>query len=320
MLVTPENFSEVCSIIWNESELSLDTETTGLKPYQGSRAFPIIIATKTAEYYFNFNDSNDHLGQPPLAVLPREWVQILLTPIALNVLKTVYMANAKFDMHILAQEGVTRWGCTVHDVLVMDRLDFNDHIKYSLDAVAKRHGFEKSDAVEEYIKEHKLWRWVTIPGKKKRDKNKWYAKVPLEIIVPYGERDARITFDIGRKQREKFTTKTWEAPRPTPMNPYETELRLTKVLYSMEREGIPVSETLCTERAQSETEKYEAAAREFRDKTGVPLVDSAKVLTPIFQGLGLTPPKTDKGNDSLTDEWLETLEHPIARLIHKHIS
>lgn len=318
MIVTPDKFDTVCSVIWNESEVSIDTETTGLKPYQGSRLFSLIVGTDSDTYYFNFNNQPDHLGVIAPVALPRDFIAKLLTSIAINPTKIAYLANAKFDMHILAQEGVAVWECTVHDVLVMDRLKYNDHMNYSLAAVAKRSGFEKSEEVDEYIKKNKLWRWVSIPGKKKRDKDKFYNLVPFEIMTAYGERDARITFDIGRAQRQHFLNKNWDSPRETLLNPYETELRMTKVLYRMEREGIPVDAELCERRAAEETSNYEKAAREFKYLTGVGLVDSAKTLSPVFAALGLTPPQTDKGNDSFTDEWLASVEHPVAKVIQTY--
>lgn len=316
MIVTQESFEEVFRQIKDEGKISLDTETSGLKPYQGSRAFSVIIGTSKDAFYFNFNNELDHLGNSSPNILPREFIA-RFEELTLNVLRTIYLADAKFDMHILAQDGVTKWCCSIHDVLGMERLIRNDRMSYSLDSVAKEYGFKKDDAVKEYIKEHKLWQWVEIPGKEKRDKVKFYDKVPFEIIHPYGEKDARITFDIGEKQC--ITLHKYAKPmRKADKSIIEVEKEIVKVCFNMEREGVLINEYLCKEIANEETKKYEDAAREFHDKTGFKFIDSAKCLSPIFAQAGFTPPKTDKGRDSFTDEWLTTLKSPLAKLVQKY--
>lgn len=324
MVVDSDSFERIKRKILDESEVSLDTETTGLRWYKGDKLFSLIIGTKSDTYYFNFNTQKDHLGVEPKFVLPREKIKDLLTPIALNTLKVVYMANAKFDMHFLAKEGIIKWECVVHDVLVMARLLFNEHgdNQYNLSAVAKRAGYEKLEIVEEYIKEHKLWSWVSIPGKKSRTKNLYFDQVPFEIMHKYAEQDARITFDIGAKQRETLLSIKWFVPdsrkHGVHATPYETELAVTKVLWGMERRGILVDESFCQEKLSEETTQVEAAAREFKDKTGLVLVDSAKTLGPVFAQLGYTLPKTEKGQDSISDKFLSSCQDPIAKVVQNY--
>lgn len=315
MVVTEDSFGETLKKISNELDISVDTETTGLRPYQGDRLFSIIVGTKEDAYYFNFNFQEYDTGE---RALPRSLIQ-KFQPLFLNVLRTVFFANATFDMHILSQDGVSDFKCKIHDVLVGERLLDNDLLSYSLASVAIRHGYKKDSAVEEYIKEHKLFEWVEIPGKQKRFKNQFYSKVPFEIIQPYGERDARITFDIGIKQRDLLKIEfSKKAPREVPYSLVDMEFALTKVCYNMEREGMLINAKYCEERAAEETKIYEHTAREFHDKVGVKFIDSAKCLSPIFGKLGLTPPKTETGRDSFSDNWLSVLDTPIAKLIQTH--
>lgn len=313
MLVTENNFYEVLEKINSELFISVDTETTGLNPYQGDRLFSIIIGTSSEVYYFNFQDYGD--GSP---FISRDYVSRLRF-LFINVLRTVFFANAKFDLHILSQDGVDNFKCKIHDVLVAERLLNNDVPKHSLDSVANRYGYKKDKAVSDYIKEHKLFEWVEIPGKEKRDRRPFYNKVPLDIIHPYGEKDARITFDIGMKQRALLSKEFgMPAPRRPPISIVDMEFELTKVCYKMEKEGMLVNPNFCNEKAMYETQVYEAASREFHDKTGVKFIDSAKCLSPIFQKIGLQPPKTEGGRDSFTDAWLSVLDTPLAGIIRKY--
>lgn len=314
MLVTEENFGGILHKLARENVISCDTETTGLEWYKDARPFAIIIADKSDEYYFNFNTEPNHLGESCSNVLSFAFFKEL-SPLFLNVMKKIYFANAKFDLHMLKTLGINVESQVV-DVLVLDRLLFNDHMKYGLDSVAKRHGLEKSEAVEEYITEHHLWEWVDVPGKKNRKKNKWFYKVPLSIMQPYAEKDARITYQLGGILEGKLKG-FFTPPRAAP-NLLDIETNLTKVCFKMEHEGIPIDEDLCEIKAAEYTLKYTRAAREFQDKTGQKLIDSAKCFGPIFAQAGIRVPKTDKGADSFTDGFLESLQSPLGKMIQNY--
>ena len=70
MIVTRSNFDAVLADLCTRSPLALDTETTGLSPYQGDEFFSIILYDGEQAYYFNFNDGHD---VPDDAKLPDEW-------------------------------------------------------------------------------------------------------------------------------------------------------------------------------------------------------------------------------------------------------
>ncbi len=54
MIVLRSTFNDAIHAIKVEPCPSLDTETTGLRPYHGDRIFSVIIATAHCAYYFNF--------------------------------------------------------------------------------------------------------------------------------------------------------------------------------------------------------------------------------------------------------------------------
>src|SRR5574343_27673 len=145
MLVTPTTFQAVVDKLKNNEYLSIDTETTGLNAYGGDELFSIIIHSSHGTYYFNYNP----LHPEPL---DRSGIKKLTEP--LSTAGRMFMANAKFDMHFLAKEGV-EIGSTVIDILVADKLLNNTHMSYSLASVAERYGYKKLDVVKDYIKDRK---------------------------------------------------------------------------------------------------------------------------------------------------------------------
>lgn len=313
MLVKKADFFSALHRLCDARYIALDTETTGLKPYHDSELFCIVASTETEDFYFNFHPEHPEC-------LPREYIKCFRR-IWLNVMRYLFMANAKFDMAILERDaGPGGWNSEVHDVLAVQRLIQSDGIKNDLDTVAKYWGFEKSSAVEGYIKEHHLWEWVTIPGKRTREKNKFYAKVPFEIMLPYAIRDSRITFDIGMKQLaawEKYR-ETWTLNARSLHDPLDIERRTTKACLNLERRGTLIDVKFCEEKSAFHEGKYKDAEREFFDISGARLVDSEKVLAPLFAQMGYKPPKTEKGHDSFPDAWLAKNPTRIASCVRTY--
>ena len=308
MIVTEENFRDCLDAIRNKEDAAVDTETTGTQVYKEDRLFSIIVATDTDTYYFNYNDGEDHLGNKFPHVLPRTSIAEISR--VLETIPLLYMANAKFDMGMIDKEEETKWN-TLHDVLAVDRMLLNDQFIISLDSVAKRHGLEKLDAVDEYITAHKLYVSRKVPYKKTKEKFKFFNLVPFDVIVPYAETDARITYKIGRIQREQVKT---IAPK-NGIHPYEVELETTKTLYAMERKGIKIDENYINKRRDETLLESERLCRYFHDQTRKVFTDSSKTLSPLFLETGYTPPRTDKDNDSISDDWLAGINTPLSNLV-----
>lgn len=188
MLVTDKNIDEVLNILSKQDWVALDTETTGLNWHQNDRIFCVIVGNDTEQYFFDFKNGVD---------------KSIIRALSENICN-IFMHNAKFDMAFLRKENFEFKGF-VHCTMAMERLLRNDKFNYSLSSLGSEIGFEKSDAVKEYCLKHKLYD-VTVPlGKKTKQKNFQFDKVPLEIIMPYGKRDVEITYKLGVNQRCQFT-------------------------------------------------------------------------------------------------------------------
>ena len=311
MIVTNENFDQVIKIITECNSCSLDSETSGLRPYHGDRLFAITVGCESDVFYFGFGTEPTALDR---AVIP------LITEAMSG--KRVYLANAKFDMHFLAKEG-----CEFHfeiwDVLVVDKCIYNRHLSYSLDNVSKRMGLGSKNDIMEYIKEHKLFDSVEIPGKKTKTKNPRFDRVPFEVISEYAMQDARLTYKIGKLQEEKVAelTATYCDIKGYPgkfSDLIKTECDLTKVLFDIEQRGMELDYEYINRAKEREEARIKAAKEKFTELTGAEFIDSNKHLSEVFRANGVVGGTTAKGNASFTDAVLETLKHPAAEVIREY--
>lgn len=314
MIVSNENLSDVFDTIRNSSVLSLDIESTGLSPYTGDRLFSIVVGCANETFYFNFQNYED------VRALHKNRILELYDAIRG---KKIYFANAKFDMHFLSKEGFgtdySPW-----DVLVVDKCIYNRHLSYSLDAVARRMGLgEKLGSVMDYIKEHKLFDKIEVPGKKTATKNPRFDRVPFPIISEYALQDARLTYQIGVKQEQIVDelTDKYGKIKGYPVkfrDLVEQENRLTKVLFDMEKRGMELDLEFIKKAKAHEEARIKEAKEKFRLVTGHEFTDSNKHLQHVFAGLGIQGGTTSKGNASFTDDVLKTIDHEAAKIVTEY--
>jgi len=313
MIIERAGFKEIVEKLRSTATLSLDLETTGLRPFHGDRILSAIVSDKTNSFYFNFWP---YEGIGPEFILPLEWFEELKTILA-N--KLIYMANPKFDLSFARPKDIEQWN--IHDVLVVERLIKNDRIgKYSLQTVANEYGFKKSDAVEEYIDKHHLWEWVIIPGKKTRVKNKFFYKVPFQLMASYGEIDGRITFDTGEAQLVKLQEMNLRyfksSAKRNIYTPLNYEKKLTPILWKMENKGVRIDTGYCEEAVDYLKRELTQYEEEFKTITGLEdFRDSPKFLAPVLEKYGVELGKTDKGNDQVDSKILKKSGLPVCDAI-----
>ncbi len=289
---------------------ALDCETTGINPFQGDRLFAIVICTGTISYYFNFQEYPD---LDPSLVLDASHLHKLKRVLE-DPSKTFYCHNAKFDMAFLEKEGIELQG-KIHCTMAVARILHNNHLSYTLKACVERIGLEKSEAVEEYIRKHRLWEWQEIPGKKTRFKRKFFGRVSFNAMSSYSHTDGKVTFALGQFQRTSI--------REDETRVYDNETRFTQVAYGIEKTGIRIDPIYCEKAAAHEQARAEEAVKTFEKLTQTKFLDSAKLFTKAFSAVAQSLPKTDKGNTSFDDEALKSLREdpahwPIAEAILCH--
>lgn len=300
--VTNEILQDACKEITlgSHTELGFDTESYGV--HHDSRLFSIQIATSKATYYFNFHDYKD--GTPTLDYGAIQ----LLAPIFNERDIVWYIANAKFDLRRLSIEGIKIAG-KVHCTVMAERFIYNQHMQYGLDACLKRRGRAKNDEVEKYIKEHKLYSWITEVGKKTRRKDKHYYKVPFDIMFEYGCQDASDVLWLGQQQREQLKGKIY----------YENDLELQKVCANMEEIGVLVRQDYAHEGMEYEYAKQRELEAELGDLSGEPYRGGPKWLSSTFDKHNVVYSRNPKTNNPIFDkDALGKIEHPIAKKIIQH--
>ncbi len=300
--------------------MGLDSETTGTT--EDDSLFSLIFSIEDKTYYFNFLEYPDI---DPQFVLNKVDIFTLLHWKVFNNSKiTYFIHNAKFDWRMLYKEGVNIAG-RVHCTYAIERVLKNNHgpKAYNLAACAERRGLQKDEAVAEYIKKHKLFTKVQIPGKKKIVEVPHYDRVPWQVMVPYGIKDGHLHRTIGLDQQA--TLKTLEETRPYVDDPircfpsyipvYENEIRLTRTLVKMERKGIKINKPFVAKALEYEISKINEAQAEFQQLTGEAFDDSRALFRKVFDAVGEKYPTTDKGNPSFAADVLELMTTPIASCI-----
>ena len=322
MLATNENLPEVIDRFTRPGHYGADTETTGLYPYLGDRLFSIILSDAEGAVYFNFQDYGDDT--------PFFRDTGFLRPVFLNENATWFMHNAKFDLAMLRFAGLYVKG-VVHCTQAVGRVIRNDKLKYSLDVLARERGLEKSDAVEKYIQEHGLWAWREIPGKKKREKDKFYNKVPFDVVYPYGLTDGRIERALGLHQIADIETVAATTPvgKRSIRDVYLNELEVVKACFEMEWAGAAVDTDYINTALEHEEARRDEAGAKFEALTGHTFKDSPKALAGAFDAIGV-PYKRNQptdlmkkkaaakgveavGNPCFKKDALEGVEHEAAR-------
>ena len=311
MIVTNENFDAVIESIRISSSCSVDTETSGLRPYHGDRLFAVSVSCESNSYYFSFGTEIFSLDR---AVLPLLYEAVRG--------KTVAFANAKFDMHFLCKEG---WGTDYEpwDILVIDKCIYNRHLSYSLNSVGERMGLGSKDGdLMEYIKKHKLFTKTEIPGKKTVAKNPRFDQVPFEIISKYALQDASLTYQIYKAQLVKVQelTEKYSAIKGYPgkfSDLINNERKLTKTLFEIEQRGMELNNEYIEKAKTREEARIREAKEKFKQLTGSELIDSNRQLSEIFRSNGIVGGRTAKGNASFTDAVLVHIQHPAAEVLRE---
>jgi len=315
MIVTRDNLSKVLAEIESVPVKGFDTETTGLNWHKGDRLFSAVVTIhEHRSFYFNFNDNADI---PYDAILPRDCIEDL----GYALKGMLFIHRAKFDMHMMANEGVdlTHSRYKIHCTQAIGRINYNDHMKYNLDFLAKHDlGISKDDKVKIYCDKHKLFSYVEIEGK--REKQYHYDKVPWELIVPYTIQDGRIVYLLGQQQIQSIHQQAAvfnSNPTRSPIRVMEMERELTKVFFKMERVGVKVNVPFTRRALEDQKRKDLELREEFQKLTGKAFVDSGKQFAEIFDEKGYQYPKTEKGNPSFDEDALKVMNNPISEIIQK---
>lgn len=320
IIVTKGTLPEISKRLMTEKVLAIDTETTGLRAYQGHRVFSIIITSEVASYYFNLNHDPDHLGGVASSICTFRPEDLAFIGFLLDRKEvTFYAHNAKFDIHMLSFvfmncEFKARIVCTEATA----RLINNTLPNYKLASLGKLIGHEKDDSVEKYISKHKLYTNVDV-GKKKPRQDKHYNLVPFDIISNYGMQDGIVTLHLGKHIENRIldlSKQFIEMGLPDIKQVFNQEIALTKVLYRMEKKGVKIDVEYCKEAYEYHIAESRLAAEVFYCITGIDFQDSPTVLRKAYEAAGYKTALTPKGNPTFADKVLP--DDKLSALVRKY--
>ena len=280
---------------------AFDTETTSLD-YMQADVVGISFSVQAHEAAY-VPLAHDYLGAP--AQLDRREVLDALKPLLEDPTKAKLGQNLKYDMSVLANQGIAMRG-----------IEFDTMLEsYVLDSTATRHDMDS--LALKYLGE-KTIHFEEIAGKGAGQLT--FNQIALEQAAPYAAEDADITWRLhqtlwGKIQRESGLDKVLKT----------IEIPLIPVLSRIERNGVKVdaerlrkqSSQLGERLAELQTQAFEMAGEEFN------LASPKQLGYILFEKLQIpVQKKTAKGAPSTKEEVLQelALDYPLPKLLLEHRS
>ncbi len=301
LITTPAQLEIWVKKLSQASVFAFDTETTALDYMRAALVgISLAVAPGDAAYIPLMHDYPDAPAQ-----LDKTWVLDQLKPLFIDPRIKKVAQNLKYDMAILANEGITLQG-----------VDFDTMLEsYVLDSVATRHDMDS--LALKYLG----WRTISysdVAGT--GSKQIPFNHVTVEKALAYAAEDADVTLQLHLTLWPRLSKE------PTMQRVYtDIEMPLVPVLSRMERGGVLIDPQLLTEQGKSlqlrleqiETEAYQVAGKHFN-------LNSPKQLQAIlFDELHLPIlQKTPTGQASTADHILQELaiEFALPRLIIEYRS
>lgn len=321
-VATTAEFDKMITDLEQSGEFALDLETTSLDPRQA----------RIVGFSFSFRDHEacyipvGHVDSGPLphhaadsgplftvqstgtghserlvaGQLPADLVFAGLRPLLENPALRKVGQNIKFDMQVLANNGINLRGVWF-DTMLASYLLNPSRLGHGLDALAQEH------------LNHRMISYHDVTGNGRVQKS--FAEVDIESASRYAAEDADVTWLLKRKLEPLLESGGGQDLL------HSVEMPLVPILAAMENHGVLLDSTLLNslsadfaERMRIEEERIFALAGEQFN------LNSPKQLGDVlFERLGLKTGKKTKGKSSWStdNEVLTALaeEHEIARLI-----
>ncbi|WP_322520320.1 DNA polymerase I [Guyparkeria halophila] len=281
------------------SRVAFDTETNSLEPMQMAVVGLSFAIDPHEAIYVPLSHVDAH-GERIEPQLDRDTVLERLKPWLEDERPTKILQNAKFDMHALANHGVTLRGLVDDSMLE----------SYVLDPTASRHDM---DTLASRELSHQTTTFEQVAGK--GAKQLTFDQVAIDVAAPYAAEDADITLQLADRLRAQL------AEVPSLMAVYEEiERPLVPVLFTMERAGVAIDSDQLARQGEAIAERIATIEAQAQEIAGEAFnLGSTKQLKAIlYERMGLpVKVKTPKGEPSTNEEALSALvdEHPLAQLI-----
>lgn len=298
MVNTPVQLQHLLDAIQSAEIVAFDTETNSIDPMQ-AKLVGMSFSVKVGQAWYvplaHMGLLDEQLDKAQTLTLLKPWLE--------DTTARKVLQNAKFDTHVLANEGIQLKGVK-HDTMLMAYV-LASNKKVSLEELASRYLGRQGLSFED------------ICGKGASAIT--FDCVPLDKATQYACEDADFTFQLAHVLAPKIEAVSGYSVT------YALEMQVWPVLYAMERVGVKLDERELYQQslelgetlARLEKQAYELAGQEFN-------LNSPKQLGEIlFDKLQLpVVSKTSKGAPSTDEETLSKLaeDYPLPKLILEYRS
>jgi len=274
-VTTPDQLSTWLKKLDKAAVFALDTETTSLRVREADLVgICLSVGTGDACYIpVGHTGGADMLAEKPVQ-LPKADVLAALRPYFENPAKLKVLHNAKYDISILANEGL---GITSYDDTMM--------MSYALDAGKHSHGMDELCGIHLDIT---TVSFKEIAGTGKNQKT--FDQIDLDVATKYAAEDADLTLRLWRllklRLADEGVAKVYERlDRP-----------LAQVVSTMERYGVRVDDAKLRQLSQSFASNMETLEAEIHQLAGEAFnINSPKQLGEIlFDKMALKGGKRSK--------------------------
>ena len=208
------------------------------------------------------------------------------------------MHNAAYDCGWLRANGFAINGRIVDTMLAAPLIDEN-RFNYSLNSL----GFDYLKKV----KSEALLKQAAADFGVHPKKELW--KLPAMYVGEYAEQDAALTLELWHHFKIKLRQDEVESI-------FSLETEVFPVLMNMTQRGIRFDRTKAEQLIDRLQKREKAIYQELKSACGSGVdIWAAQSIAVAFDKLGVAYGKTEKGLPSFTKGFLETCEHPVAKLI-----
>ena len=276
-------FDPMEKLIVDVETTSFDDDVPGFNPFQGCRTCGYAISTVDGNntWYIPLRHRD---GEN----LPLENTLRYLQD-TMGSGRDIVNHNIKFDASFWHFDGVEVKGKLI-DTMLLARIWKNDLFRLSLDALTDGGKDPKAKAYLRAIK------------------SKDYGRVPIAILGPYAEKDAKLTADLYRRLRKGIRSECVELVK--------MEVTLTKLLHEQRLHGISVD----WDRLRFVWRESARRALECQDEIDkiagreVDVGNEKDINELMINELGIEPLSyTDSGKPQWNGACLDQIKHPIAK-------
>lgn len=293
-VLTLEALQQWIKLIEQADRVALDTETTSLDPMQASLVGLSLSVQPGQACYIPVA----HRGTDQVQQLDKAQVLDLLKPWLESSKATKVLHNAKYDTHVLANEGIALQG--IADDTMLQAYVLEAHKRVNMEDV--------------------MLRWLGIEGTSyeaicgKGAKQIGFDEVDVATAAHYAAEDADMTLRLHQTLRPQITARSGLE------DIYQLELQTSVVLGTVERNGVAIDSQLLAQQSQAlgqrlvdlEQQAYELAGQPFN-------MNSPKQVGEIlFDKMGIpVVRKTAGGAPSTSEDVLQelALDYPLPKLL-----